>query len=47
MMPQPRVNMHRKAVVACVNGKQYEIYLQMKKEEENQIIRINWNLKLN
>lgn len=30
--PQPRVNIHRNAVVACVNGKQYEIYLQVEME---------------
>lgn len=26
--PQPRVNMHRSAVVACVSGKQYDMYLE-------------------
>lgn len=25
--PQPRVSIHRSAVVACVNGKQYDMYL--------------------
>lgn len=25
--PQPRVSIHRNAVVACVNGKQYDMYL--------------------
>lgn len=25
--PQPRVSIHRRAVVACVNGKQYDMYL--------------------
>lgn len=34
-MPQPRVSIHRNAVVACVNGKPYDMYLQSKKKKEN------------
>lgn len=35
MMPQPRVSIHRKAVVACVNGKQYDMYLWAGIKTEN------------
>lgn len=35
--PQPRVNMHRNAVVACVSGKQYEIYLQVDKKKQQNV----------